>query len=126
MIPDPPDDKTSRRISWIAGAQYGIVSLHATNPFIVFGEAVTAWSIELLLQGKATSYGGPGSETGEARFQRDPSFDPQAISALDLHRLVRQSVLNLAADRSRHINASQGSASSIGWSRTASGTGVIL
>lgn len=98
MIPDSPDENTGRRISWIAGAQYGIVSLHATNPFIGFGSEVVTWSVELSLQGKVTSPTGPRSAADGGRFQRDASFDPQAVSALDLHDRVRQSVLKLAGE----------------------------
>lgn len=114
--PNLPSGRISHRVAWIAGAQRGNVALHSKNPFLGCGRQVTLWSMALVLQGRPVppnpsrpipadegDEGTAGRHERNGRFQRDAEFDLGAISAREMHSLVRQSVRRLS-DESLPVN----------------------
>jgi hypothetical protein len=96
--PRLPSQRVQNRVGWLASAQRGNVSLHSKRPFMGAGDNVMLWSMALLLQGQPVRSGNGRHGEGEPpaeRFGRDGTFDPRAVSALQMQHLVREAVLRL-------------------------------
>ncbi|GAA4709605.1 hypothetical protein [Phytohabitans rumicis] len=83
----PPNERVGRRMSWLAGAQVGNVTLHSKNPLLGTGNIVNGWSMALTLRERASGSRGNGSHA--------LPFDPRRISPQDLQALIRDRVLAL-------------------------------